>query len=154
MKTKQYTQPAGCFKTYRLATGRVLTSRGLVEDPTVNGIMQEAVAAQMKLLNIREGGKSAEMEIRFMGGTSAGLQSDDLMAGDIAMWNIGGYPAAPGRTYKKSSLVMGVVDNKSSQTVWAALYTDNFGDPDKLRERIENAVAKAFAKFPKKLSCS
>lgn len=154
LKTKQYTQPQSCFKTYHLETGRVLTSRGLVEDPTVNGIMQEAVAAQMRRLNIREGGQSAEMVIRFMGGNGAGLQTDDLLAGDVAIWNIGGYPAVPGRTYKKSSLVMGVLDSKSKQTVWAARYSDNFGDPDKLKERIENAVTKAFGKFPKKLSCS
>ncbi|HEY7305261.1 MAG TPA: DUF4136 domain-containing protein [Bryobacteraceae bacterium] len=154
MKTKVYTQPAGCFKTYRMATGRVLTSQGLIEDPTVNGIMQEAVAVQMKALNITAAGKSAEMEVRFMGGTGAGLQTDDLMAGDVAIWNIGGAAAVPGRTYKKSSLVMGVVDNRSNQTVWAARYMDNFGDPNKLRERIQNAVAKAFAKFPKNFGCT
>jgi Domain of unknown function (DUF4136) len=154
VKTKLYTNPQGCFKTYHLATGRVLTSRGLIEDPTVNAIMGEAVSAQMHGLKIREAAKnSAELEIRFIGGTGAGLQVDDLAAGDVAVWNIGGPQAVPGRTYKKSTLAIAVFDNKSNQTVWAARCTDNFGDPNRLRERIQKAVAKAFAKFPKKLSC-
>jgi hypothetical protein len=154
VKTKLYTQPQGCFNTYRLAPGRVLTSRGLIEDPTVNSIMKEAVSAQMKELRIGESGKDAELEVRFMGGNSAGLQVDDPTMGDVAMWDIGGSPAVSGRTYKKSTLVIAVVDNKSNQTLWAARCSDKFGDPNHIQERIQKAVAKAFAKFPKKIACS
>jgi len=154
VKTKQYTNPPGCFKTYHLDPGRVLTSRGLIEDPTVNAIMKDAVAVQMNKLNITEATKNnAQLAVHFMGGNSAGLQVDDLTVGDVAMWNVGGPMAVSSRTYKKSSLVIAVVDNKSNQTVWAARCMDKFGDPNQLRERIEKAVAKAFEKFPKKLSC-
>src|SRR5438270_11977470 len=104
VKTKLYTDPQGCFKTYHLATGRVLTSAGLIEDPTVNAIMKEAVSAQMNRLNITEAGKAADVEVRFMGGNGAGLQIDDLTVGDVAMWNIGGPAAVSSRTYKKSDL--------------------------------------------------
>jgi Domain of unknown function (DUF4136) len=154
VKTKQYTDPEGCIRTYRLATGRVLTSRGLVEDPTVNAIMKEAVSAQMNPLKISEAGKGADLEIRFMGGNSAGLQVDDLAIGDVAMWDIGGPQPISGRTYKKSNLVIAAVDNRSNRTIWAARCTDKFGDPNHLQERVQKAVAKAFAKFPKKLACS
>src|SRR4051812_24379598 len=76
VKAKQYTDPEGCIRTYRLATGRVLTSSGLVEDPTVNAIMKEAVSAQMNPLKISEAANGADVEVRFMGGGSAGLQVD------------------------------------------------------------------------------
>jgi hypothetical protein len=89
VKTKQYTDSEGCIGTYRLATGRVLTSRGLVEDPTVNAIMNEAVSAQMNPLKISEAANGADLEIRFMGGNSAGLQVHDLAIGDVAMWDVG-----------------------------------------------------------------
>jgi hypothetical protein len=155
VKTKVYVNPEGCFNTYRLAPGRVLTSRGLIEDPTVNSIMKDAVSAQMKDLKIGEAGKDAQLEVRFMGGSSADLQVDaDLSVGDVAMWNIGGPVAVSSRTYKKSALLIAVIDNKSNQTLWAAKCSDNFGDPNQLQERIQKAVAKAFAKFPKKIACS
>jgi hypothetical protein len=154
VKTKLYLDPERCVRTYHLAAGRVLTSQGLIEDPTVNAIMKNAVSVQMKGLNIAEVDKSAEIEVRFMGGTGAGLQTDDLMVGDVAMWAIGGTPAVSGRTYKKSSLVIGIVDSKSNKTLWAARCSDNFGDPARLEERIQKAVAKAFAKFPKKFACA
>jgi hypothetical protein len=154
VKTKLYADPEGCVRTYHLDQGRVLTSRGLIEDPTVNAIMKDAVALQMNGLKIAEADKHADVEIRFMGGSGAGLQVDDLSAGDVAMWNIGGPQAVPGRTYKKSTLLIAVVDNRSNRTVWAARCSDKFGDPDRIRERIEKAVAKAFSKFPKKFACS
>jgi Domain of unknown function (DUF4136) len=154
VKAKLYGDPEGCVKTYHLATGRVLTSRGLIEDPTVNAIMKDAVSAQMNELRIAEAGKGAELEVRFMGGNSAGLQTDDLAVGDVAIWDIGGAPAVSGRTYKKSSLVIAVVDNKSNRTLWAARCGDKFGDPVHIQERIQKAVAKAFAKFPKKFACA
>jgi Domain of unknown function (DUF4136) len=153
VKTRQYTDPEGCIRTYRLATGRVLTSRGLVEDLTVNGIMKEAVSEQMKALKVSEAGKTADLEIRFVGGNSAGLQVDDLAVGDVAMWDVGGPPPISGRTYTKSNLVIAAVDSRSNRTIWAARCTDKFGDPNRLQERIQKAVAKAFAKFPKKLVC-
>jgi hypothetical protein len=88
-----------------------------------------------------------------MGGSGAGLQVDDLAVGDVAMWDIGGPQAVSGRTYKKSSLVIGAVDNRSKRTIWAARCSDKFGDPAHLQERIQKAVTKAFAKFPKKFAC-
>jgi hypothetical protein len=153
VKTKQYTAPEGCIKTYRVATGRVLTSRGLVEDPTVNAIMKEAFSGQMNPLKIKQAGQDADIELRFMGGNGADVQTDDLALGDMAMWNIGGPQPISGRSYKKSNLLIGAFDNRSKQTLWAARCTDNFGDPNKLQERIQKAVAKAFAKFPKKMVC-
>ncbi|HZS56363.1 MAG TPA: DUF4136 domain-containing protein [Bryobacteraceae bacterium] len=153
VKTKTYSEPEQCAKTYRLAKGRVLTSAGLVEDPTVNAIMKDAVGDQMNQLKIADGGKDADLEVRFMGGNSAGLQVDDLTMGDVAMWNIGGPQPISGRAYKKSNLVIVVVDGKSNRTIWAAQCVDNFGDPNRLRERIQRAVSKAFTKFPKKLAC-
>jgi uncharacterized protein DUF4136 len=154
VKAKLYTNPPGCFKTYHLATGRVLTTRGLIEDPTVNTIMKDAVSMEMKGLKIAEAPKSsAELEVRFMGGNTAGLQADDLTTGDVAMWDVGGPQAIEGRTYKKSNLVIVVVDNKSNRTLWAARCTDKFGDPNHVRERIQKAISKAFAKFPKSLGC-
>ena len=153
VKTKKYTDPEGCINTYRVATGRVLTTRGLVEDPTVNAIMKEAFSGQMNPLKIKEAGKDADIELRFMGGNGAGVQIDDPTLGDMAMWNIGGPQPISGRSYKKSNLLIGAFDNRSKQTLWAARCTDNFGDPNKLQERIQKAVAKAFAKFPKKMVC-
>lgn len=154
VKTKVYTDPEGCIRSYHLATGRVLTSRGLIEDPTVNAIMKDAVSAQMNTMKVAEAAdKSADVEIRFMGGSGAGLQVDDITIGDVAMWNIGGPQAVSGKTYKKSSLVIGVVDNRSRQTIWAARYSDNFGDPARIKERVDKGVTKVFAKFPKKFVC-
>jgi hypothetical protein len=154
VKTKQYTDPEGCFKSYTLATGRVLTPRGLVEDPTVNAIMKDAVSAQMNALKITEADKSqAQMEVRFLGGAGADLQVDSATMGDYITWNLGGPLSVPGRSYKKSHLVIGVFDLKSNQTIWSAQCTDKFGDPNEIRERLQKAVAKAFAKFPKKLVC-
>ena len=154
VKTKVYAQPEGCARTYQLTAGQVLTSRGLIEDPTVNATMKDAVAVQMKGLWIAEADQNADLQIHFMGGTGAGLQVDDLAVGDVAMWNIGASGAVSGRTYKKSSLVIAVVDTKSNRTLWAARCSDKFGDPERIRERIEKAVAKAFSKFPKKFACS
>jgi len=153
VKTKSYAEPETCFKTYRLAAGRVLTSRGLIEDPTVNAMMKDAVSAQMNQLKVSEAAASADLEIRFMGGSSAGLSVDDLAVGDVAMWNIGGTQPVSGRTYKTSALVIAAVERRSNRTIWAARCTDKFGDPAHLQERIQKAVAKAFAKFPKKLTC-
>lgn len=153
VKTKLYVDPEGCIKSYTLAPGRVLTPRGLIEDPTVNAIMKNAVSEQMKDMKIAEADKGADLEIRFMGGNGAGLQVDDLAVGDVAMWDIGGPAAVSGRTYKKSSLVIAMVDNRSKRTIWAARCSDKFGDPAHLQERIQKAVAKAFAKFPKKFAC-
>jgi hypothetical protein len=154
VKTTLYTSPEGCFKTYILATGRVLTPRGLVEDPTVNAIMRDAVSAQMNALKITQAEKAeAQMEVRFLGGAGADLQVDSPTMGDYMTWDIGGPASVPGRAYKKSHLVIGVFDLKSNQTVWAAQCTDKFGDPNEIRERLQKAVAKAFAKFPKKLVC-
>jgi hypothetical protein len=154
VKSKLYGEPETCIKTYRLAPGRVLTSRGLIEDPTVNSIMSSAVAAQMKQLKISEAGKAADIEVRFMGGNGAGLRVDDVSVGDVAMWNIGGPQAVDGGTYKKSDLVIGIVESSSNRTLWAVRYTGNFGDPNRLKERIEKGVSKAFSKFPKKLACT
>jgi len=153
VKTKLYLNPEGCVKTYHLAVGRVLTSSGLVEDPTVNAIMKKAVSVQMKELNIAEVDKGAEVEVRFMGGNGAGLQTDDPTVGDMAVWALTGSPTVSGKTYKKSTLVLGILDTKSNRTLWTARCTDNFGDPARLEERIQKAVAKAFAKFPKSFSC-
>jgi hypothetical protein len=69
------------------------------------------------------------------------------------MWNIGGTQPVSGRTYKTSALVIAAVERRSNRTIWAARCTDKFGDPAHLQERIQKAVAKAFAKFPKKLTC-
>ena len=154
VKTKLFQDPEVCIRTYHLAVGRVLTSAGLIEDPTVNSIMKNAVSIQMNALKIAEVDKSGEVEVRFMGGSSAGLQTDGLSVGDVAMWNIGGDPGVAGRTYKKSSLLIAVVDSKSNRTLWAARCSDKFGDPTHLEERIQKAVAKAFAKFPKKFACT
>jgi hypothetical protein len=153
VKTKSYAQPESCFRTYRLVTGRVLTSRGLVEDPTVNAIMKDAVSKQMQGLKISEAGKSADIEVRFIGGSSAGLQVDDLDVGAVAMWNIGGPVSVNGRTYTTSNLGIAIVENSSNHTIWAASCTDKFGDPAHLQERIQKAVAKAFSKLPKNLAC-
>jgi hypothetical protein len=154
VKTKVYTDPEGCFRTYRLAPGRVLTSRGLIEDPTVNAIVKEALSAQMNSLNIAEAEQGADVEFRFMGGSGAGLQVDAPSAvGDAMMWDIGGPQGVPGRTYKKSTLVIGVFDKRSNKTVWTATCTDKFGDPSKMRERIDKAIEKAFSKFPKTFAC-
>lgn len=152
-KAKLYVDPEGCIKSYRLAPGRVLTSRGLIEDPTVNAIMKSAVGSQMNGMKIAEADKDPDVEIRFMGGNGAGLQVDDLAVGDVAMWNIGGPQAISGKTYKKSSLVIGIFDNRSKRTIWAARYNDNFGDPARLKERIQKGVQKTFSKFPKKFAC-
>jgi hypothetical protein len=154
VKTKSYAEPENCFKTYRLATGRVLTSRGLIEDPTVNAIMKDAVSAEMSQLKISEADSSAELEIRFVGGSGAGLQVEDASVGNVAMWDIGGPQGVTGRTYKKGDLVIVAVERKSNRTLWAARCTDKFGDRSHMQERIQKAVAKAFAKFPKKLTCS
>lgn len=154
VKTKLYIHPKSCFRTYHLETGRILTSRGLLEDPTVNSIMKEAVSAEMIKLKIDDADKGAELKIRFMGGNSAGLQVDDSAIGDVAMWDIGGPQEVLGRTYKKSALVIAVVDSKSNDIVWAAKCVDKFGDPNRMKERIQKAVIKAFAAFPKKLGCS
>ncbi len=154
VKTKVYADPASCIQTYRLETGRVLTSRGLVEDQTVNAIVKDAVSAQMKGLRIAEANSKPDLIVRFMGGSGAGLQVDDLAVGDVAIWDVGGPQAVSGKVYKKSTLVIAVVDNRSQRTLWAARCSDKFGDPQRIRERIEKAVAKAFAKFPRKFSCS
>jgi Domain of unknown function (DUF4136) len=154
VKTKVYTQPSSCQSTYRLDRGRVLTSSGLIEDPTVNSIMQQAVSTQMKELKISEAAKDPGLIVRFMGGTSQGVQIDDLSMGDVAMWNIGGPVGVSSRAYKKSTLVIGVLDAKANQTLWAATCTDNFGDPSHLQERIQKSVSKAFSKFPKKIACN
>src|SRR3954470_9079072 len=116
--------------------------------------MNNAVSAQMKQLKISEAGKAAEIEIRFMGGNGAGLRVDDLSVGDVAMWNIGGPQSVSGGTYKKSNLVIGIVESSSNRTLWAVRCTDKFGDPNRLKERIEKAVAKAFSKFPRKFTCT
>ena len=155
VKAKTYVNPEECFKTYRLATGRVLTSKGLIEDPTVNAIMKDVVATQMSKLKIAEANTGAELEVRFMGGTGAGIQEDAAVnVGDIMMWDLSGGQSVPGRTYKKSTLVFGIVETRTNRTLWAARCTDKFGDPAKMRERIEKAVAKAFTKFPKKAVCN
>jgi Domain of unknown function (DUF4136) len=154
LKVKVYAQPSSCISTYHLEPGRVLTSDGLIEDPRVNSIVKQAVAAQMQQLKITEVEQHPGMIVRFMGGTGAGLQVDDLMVGNVAMWNLGGPVVTTSRSYKKSTLVIGVLDGKSNQTLWAARYSDNFGDPEKLQERIQKGVAKAFSKFPKKIACS
>jgi Domain of unknown function (DUF4136) len=154
VKTKVYTDSKECFKTYHLETGRVLTAQGLIEDPTVNSIMGEAVATQMNGLKIGSASTAADLVVRFMGGVGAGLQVDDFAVGTYAVWNLGGGLEMSSRTYKKSELVIVVVDGKSNRALWAAQCIDNFGDPNKIKERIENAVAKAFAKFPKNLACS
>lgn len=115
--------------------------------------MKLAVSEQMGGMKIAEADKGADVEIRFMGGNGAGLQVDDLMVGDVAMWDSSGPVAESGRTYKKSSLVIAAFDNRSKHTIWAARCSDKFGDPAHLQERIDKAVAKAFAKFPKKFAC-
>ncbi len=153
VKAKVYTDPEGCIRTYHLSPGRVLTSAGLIEDPTVNSIMKQAVSAQMSGMNIAEAESGADLDVRFMGGNGAGLQVDDVGIGDAAVWNVGGAPPVSSRTYKKSALVIAVVDNRSKRTVWAARCSDKFGDPNQLRERIDKAVAQAFQKFPKKFAC-
>ena len=108
----------------------------------------------MNRLKIADGGKDAALEIHFMGGSTAGLQVDDLTLGNVAMWNIGGPTSVSSRTYKQSALVIAVIDSKSKHTIWAAKCTDNFGDPNQLKERIQKSVSRAFAKFPKKMACS
>ena len=125
-----------------------------LEDPTVNAVMKDAVSRQMQTLHIAEAGESPDLEMRFIGGNGAGLQVDDPRVGNMAMWDIGGPQPVSGRTYKKTSLVIVVVDNRAKQTLWAARCTDKFGDPNRMQQRVDKAVAKAFSKFPKKFACS
>ena len=85
VKTKLYTSPENCFKTYTLATGRVLTPRGLVEDPTVNAIMKDAVSAQMNTLKITATDKSqAQMEVPERGGGHPELGVIEALAVPLA----------------------------------------------------------------------
>ena len=153
VKTKVYETPSACVKTYHVATGKVLTRSGVVEDPTVNSLIKSAVSAQMQRLNIAEADKNPDIEVRFIGGNSAGLQVYDPRVGDIAMWDIGAPVAVQGHTYKKTTLVMAVVETHTNRTLWAAQCSDRFGDPARMQERIDKAVQKAFAKFPEKVAC-
>jgi Domain of unknown function (DUF4136) len=154
VKTNTYEKEhTPCIKTFHMATGRVLTSRGLIEDPQVNQIMHRAVSAQMSAQRVAETKSNPDIEIRFIGGASADIQTEYHPGNDYAVWNIGGYPYVAGRTYKKSVLGIAAVDAKSNKTIWSAQCVDNFGDPKRIEERINNAVAKAFSKFPKSLFC-
>ena len=154
VKTKWYTKGnPTCYKTFHLSKGRVLTSQGLTEDPHVNEVMNQALTTALTSRNMEFGGDKAQLDVRFMGGTGADVQVEDVTVGDYAVWAINGPLATTGRAYKKSVLGIAVVDSTAKQTVWAAKVTDNFGDPNKLDERIKNAVAKAFDKFPAELSC-
>jgi uncharacterized protein DUF4136 len=154
VKTSTYEKEhTPCIKTFHMAPGRVLTSRGLIEDPQVNQIMHRAVSAQMSAQRVTETASNPDIEIRFIGGASADIQTEYHPGNDYAVWDIGGSPAIPGRTYKKSTLGIAAVDPKTNKTIWAAQCVDQFGDPNRIEVRINSAVAKAFSKFPKSLVC-
>jgi hypothetical protein len=154
VKTKLYVkEPGPCAQTYRLDKGRVLTSKGLIEDPTVNEIMERAIAKEMNGRRIRESAGKPDLIFRFMGGTGAGLQIDDPTAGDMMVWNIGGTFPTSSKYYKKSALFIAAVDGHNQQTIWAAKCSDKFGDPARLEERINKAVTSAFKKLPAFLTC-
>src|SRR3954470_3497415 len=135
VKTRLYSDSKECFNTYHVETGRILTSHGVVEDPTINAMVKEAVGTQMSALKI--GGaddKSADLVVRFTGGNGAGVQIDDFAMGTYAVWDLGGSVAVSSRTYKKTALVIVLVERKSNRAVWAALCVDKFGDPGRAKE--------------------
>ena len=142
-----------CLRTYRIGVGRVLTPRGLIEDPTINGIVDRAVGAQMTDRHITQTAANPDMVIRFMGGISMGLTSGDNLTGMYAAWDIYGSPANTGRVYQKNYLGIAVVNAKTNEPIWSAECVDNFADPQHMEERINGAITKAFAKFPKFLVC-
>ncbi len=154
VKTTVYEKKSSpCVKTYRIGVGRVLTTRGLVEDPKINEIVDGAVSAQMADRHITQTATNPDIVIRFMGGTGMGLTYNDASVGMYAVWDIYGSPSNTGRAYQKNYLGLAVVNAKTNEPIWSAECTDNFADPKHMEERINGAIAKAFSKFPKFLVC-
>ncbi len=153
VKTTVYAKNSTCLKTYRIGVGRVLTPRGIVEDPKINGIVDRAVAAQMADRHITQTSDNPDVVIRFMGGISMGLTAGDAPLGTYAIWDIYGSSGYTGRAYQKNYLGLAVVNAKTNEPIWSAECTDNFADPKHMEERIDSALAKAFSKFPKSLVC-
>ena len=154
VKTTLYEKKSSpCLKTYSIAVGRVLTPRGIVEDPKFNDIVDRAVGAQMADRHITQTAVNPDTVIRFMGGISMGLTYNDDSMGMYAVWDIYGSPSNTGRAYQKNYLGLVVVDAKTNKPIWSAECTNNFADPKHMEERINGAMAKAFSKFPKFLVC-
>ncbi len=150
VKAKTYESiPAGTT-TYHWRPGRVLTDKGLNDNPMVDAIVRKAVEQQMNSRGFTEVTGTGGLEVSYMGGVSTALQIDDPTLGDYMTLNIGGSFGVQGYTYKKSGLVITVVDRVTGKAAWAALATDNFGQVSQLEQRIDKAVTKSFDKFPVK----
>jgi Domain of unknown function (DUF4136) len=142
--------PAG-LSTYHWHKGWVLTSKGQVEDQSLDAMVHKAVAQEMSLRGFTESTGKDGLELSYMGGISAGIRTDSIWVGDYMTWATGDVSIhVDGRTYKKSSLIITVVDPVPNKAVWAARATDNFGQPSDLEQRVDRAVAKSFDKFPVK----
>ena len=83
VKTRLYSDSKECFNTYHLETGRILTSHGVVEDPTINAMMKDAVATQMSALKIGGADNNADLVVRFTGGNGAGCANRRFCAGHL-----------------------------------------------------------------------
>jgi hypothetical protein len=155
VKTKLYVKDSGrCAHTYYVERGRILTRKGLVEDPHVTDLVRHAIGNQMNARDIRESAATPDLIFRFMGGNSTGLQIDDPTVGNVMVWDLGGNFSSSSHTYKKTTLFVVAVDGRTQQTIWSASCSDKFGDPKRVEERIKKAVEGAFKKFPKFISCS
>lgn len=141
--------------TFHWHKGFVLTKAGQTEDPAVDTMVHNAVAKEMTARGFTESTGKDGLELSYMGGISADIRTDSIFMGDYMVWGtaggttyVDGQVYASGRTYKKSSLIITVVDPVPNKAVWAARATDNFGNPSELEQRINKAVAKSFDKFP------
>lgn len=148
VETRSFEKIPEGLSTFHWHKGWVLTKAGQVDDPAFEAMIHKAVAQEMIAHGFAESTGKDGLELSYMGGISAGVRTDSLWVGDYMVWATGGNVAVDGRTYKKSSLIITVVDPVPNKAVWAARATDNFGQVSDLQERVDRAVKKAFDKFP------
>jgi hypothetical protein len=66
---------------------------------------------------------------------------------DPGVW-IGAPPITIGRYNKEGTLVVNLIDSKTSKSVWAALVTKSYGGQNEIPGKIEKAIAEMFKKYP------
>ena len=136
-------------KTYRLLPTRVLTVNGVIEDdPEISPLIVAALRKQLSQKGLTEVSEAADLEVA-AGGLAVSIpQIEAFLLTPLNTVSWDSPIATLGRYNKEGTLIVNLIDARTSRSVWLGVAKRALGKPSSLSRDIDRAAEAMFKKYP------
>lgn len=138
------------YKTYQWLPTRILTKTGVVEDePSTTPVVKDAINRQLAAKGLREVNTGGDLQVATVILTESTPQLEALIFSGVQQYDWGQPIATVGRYNKQGTLVVNLIDAKTTETAFAGMATKSIDNkPGAGIKKIPQAVADVFKKYP------